>query len=122
MRLTCLRGRNGGGSPTRFGSVVHVIVERLERAVRGVAQHLVEPALLGLAGEERDAHRLRRFDVGRQFGQHGDAAGDVEAADADRQPGVEERPRQIDRARKLVGLHADEADQRAAAFAADHVG
>ena len=40
--------------------VVHEVVERLERAVPGVAQHLVEPALLGLAGEERDAHAPAR--------------------------------------------------------------
>ena len=40
----------------------------------------------------------------------------------DRQAGGEERPRQIDGARKLVRLHADQPDQRAPAFAADHVG
>ena len=36
-------------------------------------------------------------------------------------PAVEKRLGQIDRARKLVRLHADQADQAAAAFAADHV-
>ena len=102
--------------------IVHVVVERLERAVPGVAQHLVEPALLGLAGEERDAELLRLADLRRHLRQHGDAAGDVEAADADRQAGGEERPREIDRARKLVGLHADQADQRPAAGLADHRG
>ena len=76
--------------------------------------------LLGLAGKERDAERLRLADVGRQLRQHGDAAGDVEAADADRQPGREERPREIDRARELVRLHADQADQRLAAGLPDH--
>ena len=44
----------------------------------------------------------------------------MEAADADRQAGGEERPRQIDGARKLVGLHADQPDQRPAAGLADH--
>src|SRR6185437_5172440 len=39
------------------GKVVHVIVERLERAGIGVAQYLVEAAL-GLAGIDRQAHRL----------------------------------------------------------------
>ena len=39
--------------------IVHEIIERLQRAVAGVPQHLVEPALLGLAGEKRDAERLR---------------------------------------------------------------
>ena len=78
-----------------------------------------KPALLGLAGEERDAERLRLAHVLRHLRQHGDAARDVKAADADRQAGGKERPRQIDRARKLVRLHADQADQRLAAGLAD---
>jgi len=98
---------------------VHVIVERLELAGEGVTQHLVEPALLGLAGKERDAHLLRGFNVGRQFRQHRDAARDVKAADADRQLGVEERLCQIDRARKLIGLDTNKSDQTAAAFTLD---
>ena len=100
---------------------VHVIVERLQLAVEGVTQHLVEPALLGLAGEERDAHLLGGFDVGRKLRQHRDAAGDMESTDADRQADVEKRLGQIDRARKLVRLHADQPDQTAPALAADHV-
>jgi hypothetical protein len=35
--------------------------------------------------------------------------------------GLEKRPRQIDGAGKLIGLHPDQADQRAAAIALDHV-
>ena len=35
-------------------------------------------------------------------------------------PAAQERPREIDRARKLVGLNADEPDQRLAAGLADH--
>ena len=101
------------------GQLVHVVVDRLERAVPGVAQHLVEAALFGLAGEEGDAERLRLAHVLRHLRQHGDAAGNVEPADADRQPGGKERPRQVDRARKLVRLHADQADQRLAAGLAD---
>ena len=97
--------------------IVHEIVERLQRAVAGVAQHLVEPTLLGLAGKERDAERLRRAHFRRHLGQHRDRARDVKAADAHRQPGGQKRPRQIDGARKLVGLHADHRDQRAAALA-----
>ena len=71
--------------------VVHVVVQRLERAVVGVAQHLIEPVFFRLAGEKRNAHLLRGFDVGRQFRQHGDAAGDMESADADRQAGLDKR-------------------------------
>ena len=43
----------------------------------------------------------------------------MKAADADRQPGLQERPRQIDRAGELVGLDADQPDQCASAGAAD---
>jgi len=34
----------------------------------------------------------------------------METADADREAGREERASEIDRPRKLVGLHADQAD------------
>ena len=98
------------------GQIVHVIVERLQCARPGVAHHLVEPALLGLAGKERDAERLRLAHLRRHLGQHRDAARDVKAADAHRQAGGQKRPRQIDGARKLVRLHADQADQRATAL------
>ena len=43
----------------------------------------------------------------------------MKAAEADRQPGREERPRKIDGAGKLVGLDADQPDQRASPGAAD---
>ena len=39
----------------------------------------------------------------------------MEAADAHRQAGGEEWPRQVDRAGKLVGLHADERNHAEAA-------
>ena len=71
--------------------VVHVVVQRRQRAGPGVAQHRVEPAVLGLAGKERDAQRLRRLHFRRHLRQHREAAGDVEAADRDRQSGGEER-------------------------------
>ena len=100
--------------------IVHVIVERFKCAVEAVAQNVVEPALFQLAGEERNAHCLRGFDVVRQFGQHRDAARHVKAANADRQPGRQKGLGQIDRARKLVRLYADQADQGAAALALDH--
>ena len=48
------------------------------------------------------------------FRQHGDAAGHVKAADTDRQSGREKRLGQINRARKLVRLHADQPDQASA--------
>ena len=97
-----------------------MVVERLELAIPGVAQHLVEAALLGLAGEERNSERLRLRHLGRQLGQHRNAAGDVKAADAHRETGGDEAPGKIDGARKLVRLDADEADQRLSALLADH--
>ncbi len=101
------------------GQIVEVVVERLQRARPGGLQHLVEAAILGLAGEDRDAHVHRRPDLRRQLGQHGDAAGNMEAADDHRQAGGAERPCEVDGARKLRRLNADEADQRLAAAAAD---
>ena len=65
---------------------------------------------------------LRRAHLRRHLRQHRDAAGDVEAADADRQAGGEERPGEVDRAGELVRLDADEADQGAAAGLADRRG
>ena len=99
--------------------VVHPVIERLQRAVPGVAQHFIEPAFLGLAGEERDAERLRLAQLGWHFGQHREAAGDMKAAQADRQPGREERPRQIDGTGELVRLDADQPDQHAPTGAAN---
>ena len=81
---------------------IHVVVDRPERAVPDILQHLVEPAVFAFAGKERDAHCLRRFQIVRQLRQHGNTAGHVETAGADRQPGGEERAGEIDRARKLV--------------------
>ena len=93
------------------------VIERREPPFQASRRTCVEPALLGLAGKERNAERLGFAHFRRHFRQHGDAAGNVEAADADRQPGGKERPREIDGARKLVGLHADQTDQRLAARA-----
>ena len=52
------------------------------------------------------------YEVLGQRRQHGQAAGHVETADANRNVLVEEGPRQIDGARKLIGLNAHECDQR----------
>ncbi len=49
--------------------------------------------------------------------QHREAAGHVEAADHDRNAGCAQRPRDVQRARKLVRLHADQADHAEAAVA-----
>ena len=66
--------------------------------------------LLGLAGEQRDAEIDRLLQIGRQLLQHGDAAGDMEPADGDRDAARAELSGDRHGARKLVRLHADEAD------------
>ncbi len=77
---------NRHGRAVERRQIVHVVVERLQRAVPGVAQNVVEAAF-GLAGEERDAEIHGFFEFGRQLGQHGQATGDVKTADADRHAG-----------------------------------
>ena len=100
----------------QFGHVVEVVVDRLRRAVGDLAQH-VGHAALRLAGEEVDAEIQRLLHFRRDFRQHGEAAADVKAA---HDHGDAQRPKfaaEIERARKLVGLHADQADHAAAGFA-----
>jgi hypothetical protein len=102
------------------GQIVHEVVHGGELARVGVLQNPVEPAGFGFAAEERDAHGLGFPHLRRHFGQHRGAARHMEAADGYRETGRQKRPRQVDRASKLVRLNADEADQRAAARLAHH--
>src|SRR4029079_18502910 len=95
--------------------IIEMIVEGLERAVEGVADDLIEAAVLGFAGEERDAHLLRGDDLLWQLLQHRDAARDVEATEADGEAGGEEVLRQVDGTRELVRLDSDQADEHLAA-------
>ena len=92
------------------GQLLHEVVDRREAAVDRVLEDEVEPAFLGLAGihEAADVERLLHGRVDRR--QHGERAGDVEAADADGDTGLAQGPRDIERARELVRLHADEHD------------
>ncbi len=71
--------------------------------------------LLGFAGEHRNAERLRLDDLRGKLRQHGEAAGDMEAAEADLIARRAKLTRDIHGARKLVRLHPDDADQRPAA-------
>jgi hypothetical protein len=86
----------------------HVIVDRFQLAVRGVNQDGVEAALFRLAGKQAAAHAERDLKVGLNARQHGEAAGDVEAADHHRNAGLAQRPREVERARKLIRLHANQ--------------
>ena len=99
--------------------VIHVVVKWLQRAVPGVAQHLVEAAFLGFAREHRDTHVHGGLDLRRHDRQHRNTARDMEAAQRHRKAGLDELAGQIDSARKLVGLDAYEADQGSATRALD---
>ena len=112
-----MRGRIGAGSPSSDGSGVHEIVERLHFAAPGVDENLVEPPLFRFAGEQRHAHRLRLPHLGGHFRQHGDAARNVESADADLHPFGAKLPGDVEGAGELVRLHPDDADQRPPAAA-----
>ncbi len=76
--------------------------------MRPILHHLVDAALFGFAGEQAAPHVERDFQVGLHFRQHGDAAGNVKAADHHRNTGLAKRPRQIERARELVRLRANQ--------------
>ena len=89
--------------------VVHEIVQRLELTLGRIEQHFVEPAFR-LAGEQRDAHRLGAVEIGIDAVEHGQHAGDVEAADPDLDAALAQRLGQIERTRELVRLHAGQHD------------
>ena len=71
-------------------------------------QHLVDAVVLRFASKQAAAHVERDLQIGLHLRQHGDAAGNVKAADHDRDAGLAERPRDVERARELVRLHADQ--------------
>src|SRR5277367_6665716 len=95
----------------QIGRMGEVVVDRLQRTGKTVAQHFVDPTLFAFPCEETDAQVLRLDEIGRQRLQHREASGDVEAADADRNAGRAKRSRHVHRARKLVGLHADQKNE-----------
>jgi len=79
-------------------------------------EQVVHPPL-DLAREQTDAQPLRLAQIGRQLGQHRQATADVKAADGDLHAGGAQLAGDVDGARKLVGLHADQAHQAVAAVA-----
>ena len=108
-----LAGQDRKRGRLHAGHVVQIIVDRLRRPCVDVFEQVAN-APLALAGIENGAELLGDADVLRQLRQHGNAAADVEPTDHDGQPGGAKLPRQIDGARKLVRLHADEADEAGA--------
>ena len=102
------RDRRGG----HVRHVVQVIVDRLGLARIDVLQELREP-VFALPRVQDHAERLRLFQVRRQFGQHGDAARDMETADGDRHALLAKLAADIERAGKLIRLDADQGDHSA---------
>jgi hypothetical protein len=96
-----------------------MIVERFQLARLRIQQDFVEPAVFRLSREEADPERLSLLQGHVHVVEHGNAARHMEPANADRKPLFSERPRQIQGAGKLVGLHADHGDERLAAGALD---
>ena len=84
--------------------IVEVVVDRLQRSVRGIAQDRVDPPL-EFTGEQADADVEGGAQVGLQLGQHRETAGDVESADHDRHAGGAELARDV-RARGETGSTA----------------
>jgi hypothetical protein len=100
----------------QLGHVVEIVVDRLGRAVCHLAQHVAHAAL-GLAGEQMNAEIQRLLHFRRDFRQHGETAADMEAAHDHRHAERAKFPAEIERARKLVRLHADQTDHAAAGVA-----
>ena len=102
------------------GQIVDVIIDRLEQACGGIAQHLVHAAFR-FAGKQRDAHVERLLQVSHDVRKHRQHAGDMKAADDHGNAGIAQRLRYMERPRILVGLHADQADEAEIVVGA-HVG
>ena len=111
----------GTGRAFEPRQIVEVIVDRLERARRGVAQHFVE-APLRFARIERNAEVERFLERIGRLRQHGEAAGDMEPADHHRHAGRPQRPGAVHHARELIRLDADKADHAETAIVLDLAG
>ena len=77
-----------------------------------ILQEVGKPAF-ALPRIEDDPERLRLLQVRRQFGQHGDAAGDMEAAGGDRHAPLAELAADVERAWKLIRLDPDQRHEAA---------
>ena len=96
-----LARQEGDGRAANARQVVHVIVERLELALGGVAQNGVEPAFR-LAGKQGDSQIAGELKVNGGSVQHRQAAGNVEPAHRDRNVRRADRSRDIERAGILI--------------------
>ena len=90
--------------------VAQIVVDWLGLAAVDLAQQRGDAAF-AFAGEQDDPEIERRFEIVRHFRQHREAAAHVKAADHHGNPGGAEFTGDIERAGKLIGLHADETDE-----------
>ena len=111
----------GAGRALKPRQIMKVIVDRLELARGGVAQHFVESPFR-FARIERNPEVERFFERIRRLRQHGEAARDMESADDNRDPGRPKRPSAVHHPRELIRLHADETDHAKAAVVLDLAG
>ena len=58
--------------------------KRFQGAVAGIAEDLIEAAFFAFAGEEGDAEILGLLNLGSDAAEHGEGAGEVKSAHADR--------------------------------------
>ena len=102
---------------TRLALEVHEIVGEIvlfgQPARGGVLDKLSEPSL-GLAAEQADAHRSRQVKIHCVAIEHRQAARNMKPADRNRHALRAERPRQVQRPRILIGLHAHQRNHAAA--------
>jgi hypothetical protein len=98
------------GPPCREGPTCSC--KAVQRVVVGIDENLIEPAILGFAGEERNAARLRIDQVLRHVFEHGDTAGDMKATDAHLEACIEKSLGDIHGAWELIGLHTNQCNER----------
>jgi hypothetical protein len=103
-------GKDGGRLGLERRQVLQVVVDRLQRPVRGVPENQVHPAFQ-LAGEHADAQFERFLQIGLHLRQHRQTAGHMKAADHHRHTIGTERAGDIERAGILIRLNADDPDQ-----------
>ncbi len=109
--------QEGRGRPLQPGQIVHEVVERRELPIRRVAQHLLEPSL-AFARESGNAELPALGEVDGVVLEHRQAAGDMKPADHHLHARSAKPLSDIEGARILIGLHADQRDQAEIAVAA----
>ena len=74
VRLMCFNRQNRDGCALKPGQFVHVVVDRLQLARKGILQDQAEPAFLGLSSEDCASDVESLLEIRRNLFQHGEAA------------------------------------------------